>query len=188
MLEHNLTDTKNWFLHRVGLMGNPSDGFNGKTIAMSISNFWAEVTLVESQTLVTHTRTHKNTFIRNILINILYMWVSVSSVGFGPSPTQWPHRVWKPAGSVLYQQEGRVCTQQVQWAPTHGRLDHIQFFFLNVVFIIHCRYLGGLRLLQATCKKFYQFCSKQGWESNWENTHKIFNYIQIWTSVYPLSL
>ena len=41
--------------HRVGLMGNPSDGFNGKTIAMSISNFWAEVTLVESQTLVTHT-------------------------------------------------------------------------------------------------------------------------------------
>lgn len=41
--------------HRVGLMGNPSDGFNGKTIAMSISNFWAEVTLVESQTLVKHT-------------------------------------------------------------------------------------------------------------------------------------
>lgn len=25
-----------------------------------------------------------------------------------------------------------------------------------------CRYLGGLRLLQATCKKFYQFCSNQG--------------------------
>ncbi|CAB1347768.1 unnamed protein product [Coregonus sp. 'balchen'] len=37
---------------RVGLMGNPSDGFNGKTIAMTISNFWAEVTLMESQTLV----------------------------------------------------------------------------------------------------------------------------------------
>lgn len=44
--------------HRVGLMGNPSDGFNGKTIAMSISNFWAEVTLVESQTLVKQTHTH----------------------------------------------------------------------------------------------------------------------------------
>lgn len=38
-------------------MGNPSDGFNGKTVAMSISNFWAEVTLVESQTLVTSART-----------------------------------------------------------------------------------------------------------------------------------
>lgn len=33
-------------------MGNPSDGFNGKTIAMTIANFWAEVTLLESQTLV----------------------------------------------------------------------------------------------------------------------------------------
>lgn len=45
---------------RVGLMGNPSDGFNGKTIAMSISNFWAEVTLVESPTLVTCTFPHQN--------------------------------------------------------------------------------------------------------------------------------
>uniref|UniRef100_A0A3Q3DF37 Glucuronokinase with putative uridyl pyrophosphorylase n=1 Tax=Hippocampus comes TaxID=109280 RepID=A0A3Q3DF37_HIPCM len=37
---------------RVGLMGNPSDCFNGKTIAMTIMNFWAEVTLVKSQSLV----------------------------------------------------------------------------------------------------------------------------------------
>ena len=48
-------------LDRVGLMGNPSDGFNGKTIAMSISNFWAEVTLVESETLVYDARTHART-------------------------------------------------------------------------------------------------------------------------------
>jgi hypothetical protein len=33
-------------------MGNPSDGFNGKTISMSIANFWAEVTIQESQQLV----------------------------------------------------------------------------------------------------------------------------------------
>ena len=26
-------------------MGNPSDGFHGKTIALSIENFWAEVTI-----------------------------------------------------------------------------------------------------------------------------------------------
>ncbi|KAI9245355.1 ribosomal protein S5 domain 2-type protein [Phascolomyces articulosus] len=31
---------------RVGLMGNPSDGFYGKTISMLISNFWAQVTLI----------------------------------------------------------------------------------------------------------------------------------------------
>uniref|UniRef100_A0A1A8C3B8 Zgc:172049 n=1 Tax=Nothobranchius kadleci TaxID=1051664 RepID=A0A1A8C3B8_NOTKA len=86
---------------RVGLMGNPSDGFNGKTIAMTISNFWAEVTLVESQTL-----------------------------SLVPHPLN----------------------------------DPTEFGSLQDLFCISRRegYLGGLRLLQATCKKFYQFCSKQG--------------------------
>ena len=37
---------------RIGLMGNPSDGFYGKTIALSISNFWADVTIYESAKLV----------------------------------------------------------------------------------------------------------------------------------------
>jgi len=36
---------------RIGLMGNPSDGFYGKTISCAIHNFWAEVTLQESPTL-----------------------------------------------------------------------------------------------------------------------------------------
>lgn len=36
---------------RVGLMGNPSDGFNGKTISMTIRNFWASVELWESERL-----------------------------------------------------------------------------------------------------------------------------------------
>ena len=35
-------------------MGNPSDGFHGKTIALSIANFWAEVTIIESAKLVRH--------------------------------------------------------------------------------------------------------------------------------------
>ncbi len=33
-------------------MGNPSDGYFGKTISLSISNFWADVTIVESAKLV----------------------------------------------------------------------------------------------------------------------------------------
>ena len=28
---------------RVGLLGNPSDGYQGKTISVSCANFWAEV-------------------------------------------------------------------------------------------------------------------------------------------------
>ncbi|XP_069750899.1 glucuronokinase with putative uridyl pyrophosphorylase isoform X2 [Narcine bancroftii] len=86
---------------RVGIMGNPSDGFYGKTIAMTISNFWADVTIYESK--------------RVVLI---------------------PHPLNDPTefGSLqdlhgISQKEG---------------------------------YLGGLRLLQATCKQFYQYCSEQG--------------------------
>ncbi|XP_061638526.1 glucuronokinase with putative uridyl pyrophosphorylase isoform X3 [Phyllopteryx taeniolatus] len=86
---------------RVGLMGNPSDGFNGKTIAMTIKNFWAEVTLVKSQTLV---------------------------------------------------------------LLPHPLNDPTEFGSLQDLFSISRKegYLGGLRLLQATCKKFYQFCCKHG--------------------------
>ena len=36
---------------RIGLMGNPSDGFYGKTISACITNFYAKVTLTESQLL-----------------------------------------------------------------------------------------------------------------------------------------
>jgi len=32
---------------RAGLVGNPSDGYNGKTISLSVRNFWAEVVLYE---------------------------------------------------------------------------------------------------------------------------------------------
>jgi glucuronokinase len=34
---------------RIGLMGNPSDGFFGKTISSCIRNFYAQVVLIESQ-------------------------------------------------------------------------------------------------------------------------------------------
>ncbi|MGI5817390.1 MAG: mevalonate kinase [Armatimonadota bacterium] len=40
-----------WVGSRVGLVGNPSDGFGGKTIACLIKNYGAQVTVRESQTL-----------------------------------------------------------------------------------------------------------------------------------------
>lgn len=43
--------TQAWVGSRVGLMGNPSDGFGGKTIACLIKNFGAQVTVRESQTV-----------------------------------------------------------------------------------------------------------------------------------------
>jgi glucuronokinase len=36
---------------RAGLLGNPSDGYNGKTISFSVRNFWAEVVLYEWDTV-----------------------------------------------------------------------------------------------------------------------------------------
>ena len=36
---------------RAGLIGNPSDGYNGKTISMIVRNFWAEVVLYEWDSL-----------------------------------------------------------------------------------------------------------------------------------------
>src|SRR5213593_4425558 len=32
---------------RAGLVGNPSDGYHGKTISISVRNYWAEVVLYE---------------------------------------------------------------------------------------------------------------------------------------------
>ena len=86
---------------RVGLMGNPSDGFNGKTIAMSIKNFWAEVSVWESEKL-----------------KLL------------------PHPINDPS----------------------------EFSGLSDLFAISGKegYVGGLRLMQATCKKFYEHCSEKG--------------------------
>lgn len=36
---------------RAGLLGNPSDGYNGKTISVSVKDFWSEVTMYDWHTL-----------------------------------------------------------------------------------------------------------------------------------------
>lgn len=86
---------------RVGLLGNPSDGFFGKTISVSVSNFWAEVSIVASARL-----------------------------RLVPHPLNDPNEF----GSL---------------ADLHGisRKEGYQ---------------GGLILLQATCKRFYEHCSRSG--------------------------
>lgn len=82
---------------RIGLMGNPSDGFYGKTISCVIRNFWAEVTLWESPTL-----------------QII------------------PHKDFDPM--------------------EFSNLGNLHEVAMND------GYYGGLRLLYATCKKFYEYC------------------------------
>lgn len=82
---------------RVGVMGNPSDQLHGKSMAVSIENFWTDVHIFESP-----------------------------SVRFIPNPIT----------------------------------DPVEFGGLQDVFALSSGdgYSGGLRLVQATCKRFFQYC------------------------------
>jgi glucuronokinase len=84
-------------------MGNPSDGFGGKTISCMIANFGARVSLRESST-----------------IEIVR------------------HPIYDPLSF-------RSLSQLSQLAAHDG-------------------YYGGIRLLFATCKRFFEFCTQQGIE------------------------
>ncbi len=83
---------------RVGLIGNPSDGYYGKTISFTISNFRAEVILYESPEL-----------------EIL--------------------------PSAKDQSQFSNIVELVKDVKLHG-------------------YYGGIRLLKATIKRFYEYCSE----------------------------
>lgn len=80
---------------RVGLIGNPSDGFNGKTISYSLANYWAQVKIWESKTL-------------DLLPNEVFDTTRFSSLAELATKTQ------------------------------------------------ITGYYGGIRLLRATCKRFYE--------------------------------
>lgn len=86
---------------RVGLMGNPSDGFFGKTIALTIANFWAEATIAPSS-----------------VMRIV------------------PHPLHDPTSFRSLKDLHRTSTKD--------------------------GYSGGIRLLQAACKRFVDMCDQFG--------------------------
>ncbi len=63
---------------RAGLLGNPSDGYNGKTISISVKNFAASVMLYESPEL----RIEAQEEDRNVFKNIHHLAESVSLCGY----------------------------------------------------------------------------------------------------------
>ncbi|TDU70578.1 glucuronokinase [Prosthecobacter fusiformis] len=92
---------------RAGLVGNPSDGYFGKTISFIIRNFAAEITLYESPELTIE-------------------------------PNQRDHSVF---GSI--EELARDVRQN--------------------------GYYGGIRLLKASVKRFFDYCTKQGLELHGRN-------------------
>lgn len=93
---------------RAGLLGNPSDGYFGKTISISVRNFGAHVSLYESPELHIQPQIEDT----NTYRNIYHLVESVQLTG----------------------------------------------------------YYGGTRLLKAAIKKFFEYCSEQGFRF----THKNF--------------
>jgi len=84
---------------RAGFIGNPSDGYHGKTIAFTIKNFYAEV--------------------------VLYEWPTVEIV-------------WSEDDQSRF----RSIKELVDDVELHG-------------------YYGGVRLIKATIKRFYEYCSEK---------------------------
>jgi glucuronokinase len=83
---------------RAGLVGNPSDGYFGKTIAFAFSNFRAEVVLYET-----------------------------------------------PELEILGSEKDRSCFANIQGLVSDVRLHG---------------YYGGIRLLKATVKRFFDYCQE----------------------------
>lgn len=86
---------------RIGFLGNPSDGYFGKTISCTVSNFYAEVTIIPSEKFM---------------------------------------------------------------IVPHPLFDHVEFFSLSDL-RQGCQqsgYEGGVRVLLATCKIFYDYCTDNG--------------------------
>jgi glucuronokinase len=86
---------------RTGLMGNPSDGMYGKTLGITVSNFWAEVHISQSDRIILH-----------------------------------PHPLYDPSEFGSLSDLYKVCKKE--------------------------GYMGGMRLLQATLKKFAEYCTLHG--------------------------
>lgn len=92
---------------RAGLLGNPSDGYFGKTISISVRNFGAHVSLYESPELNIQPQIEDT----NTYRNIYHLVESVQLTG----------------------------------------------------------YYGGTRLLKAAIKKFFEYCSEQGFKFSHKN-------------------
>ena len=73
---------------RAGLLGNPSDGYFGKTISIIVGNFGAHVSLYQSPELCIEPQNQD----QNIYRNIYGLVESVNLVGYYGGDAQMDHR------------------------------------------------------------------------------------------------
>ena len=130
---------------RIGLLGNPSDGFNGSCISLSLKNFHAEVG--PALRACSASRWERS-------VNSEQRWIDA------------PTRV-APSAAARHLDSTACHRSQVMLTPSptlrlqrNPECDASQFDSLGSV-ARHLRgwgYNGGVRLLQAMCKRFYEHC------------------------------
>ncbi|CAO3639628.1 unnamed protein product [Cunninghamella blakesleeana] len=121
---------------RVGLMGNPSDGFYGKTMSLLISNFWAQVTLIPN---------HHN-------------YISSSNNNSNNNKT-----ADVPMNELFKQQLNHSSLSTIQ-IITNPMADMQQFNNIESLIKVCDQngYNNADRLFLACIKVFYQYCQQNG--------------------------
>jgi len=116
--DSNINNTNRVFIGRsyarVGLMGNPSDQFHGKSIAVTVKNFWSTVCLIPNEINENHNDDNNDN----------------TKISFVPHPVSDDFMNFTNIGSVRNQ-------------------------------VLANGYTGGIRLLQATLKRFFEHTHHQ---------------------------
>ena len=147
---------------RVGFMGNPSDGFEGKTLSFLIDNFSATVTIQANAqyddltvTLVPHPVLDPGSY-QGIDGVQLHTLCKVRKLNY---------RIITMSSSSTPIHEHRYIYTSLLSTPGLLRwytLTYPSIHILFLIFPLHQGYYGGIRLLQATCKAFGDRCSRVG--------------------------
>jgi len=111
---------------RIGLMGNPSDGFGGKTVSALIGNFYATCTITSSGDSGIHLK---------------------------------PHAVYDPTSFT-------------------SLLDLHEHTLVN-------GYYGGMRLLQATCRVFYDYLTRSDLHDRYRRTRRSPGFTMCYDTTIP---
>ncbi|CAG8473473.1 21765_t:CDS:1 [Dentiscutata erythropus] len=101
-LSHQSTSMTTRSYARIGLMGNPSDGFYGKTISLLISNFFAEITLISNK--FTHAQEYSKIEFFHSIMTTTFLFQSIeflSILSFIEGYTN-ANRLFQPTCKVFF--------------------------------------------------------------------------------------
>ena len=155
---------------RAGLIGNPSDGFHGKTVSLTVANFWADVTLTQSERLelkphplcVSTHWCHALVYARSLECTTLWPALSIFVRVRHSFPPPVPSLSGRPTHTHSLP-HSLICESSFALLRFLS-YDPLSFGGLGDLHGIGKRegYQGGMVLLMATCKKFYEYCMERG--------------------------